>query len=720
MHAFRSSAITAVGAMIFALATAANAQSNQLSNGDFSSGTSQWQCDTYNGASASCEVNAGEFTVNIVNDGNLAWHIQAKQGGLRLVSGRAYTFAFDAKADASRRSEIKVERDGSPYEDFSQTGTGQNLTRQMQRFVYTFTASSSLTNARVVINVGNSPANVAVDNVYLVEGRQDPCGGRVGCQVATPTATPTPTRAPTATPTPTPVPGAVEVHIEAEDYARFYDTSAGNNGGAYRQDNVDIQATSDNGGGYNVGWIALGEWLEYDRTINPGSYEVFARVASIRGGAFTLSAGGQSFNAEVPATAGWQAWQTISLGNIVLNSGATKVRVDMDANGFNINWFKFKPACNDASCRDSDNDGVTDALDQCPNTPAGVAVDDRGCEISAALSATEAAARMGKGVNLGQMFDNTQHAPTLANAKPKIDAYYARGFRNVRIPVTWTEDVSGITLANPNSGVIDRNLNRLAEIEAVVDYALSKPDMFVIINAHHEQGLKDGNKASVLAQLWQDISDIFKGRDERLVYEILNEPHLSGGGAMPPSNLRNMTGRAYDKIRAADPTRIIIIGGNQWFGASEMAATWPNLNQVGGGNDPYLMATFHHYDPWSFNGNDQGDYADNWNDGNIGNPMDIMQQWADTVGNGMPVYIGEWGTGWGSRYSQMQCNNIRLWYSKFIGDFASQKGMPTSVWDDGGWFMVFDHATNDFNNNLIDCMGGSCAWQGTSRFAGCD
>ena len=46
--------------------------------------------------------------------------------------------------------------------------------------------------------------------------------------------------------------------------------------------------------------------------------------------------------------------------------------------------------------------------------------------------------------------------------------------------------------------------------------------------------------------------------------------------------------------------------------------------------------------------------------------------------------------------------------------------MPTSVWDDGGWFKIFDHGTGSYANNLIDCISGDCAWDGTERFnSGC-
>ncbi len=328
---------------------------------------------------------------------------------------------------------------------------------------------------------------------------------------------------------------------------------------------------------------------------------------------------------------------------------------------------------------------------------------------------------MGKGFNLGQMFDNEQNPPTLAAAKAKIDAYYAQGFRNVRIPITWTEKIGGTTLVQDiNVGDVNRSHPRLTVITGIIDYALTLPDMYVVINAHHEKTLKDNNKAAVLERLWQDIADIYRDRNHRLLFEILNEPHLSNNNAMDPANLRAMTGKAYKKIRAVDAERIILIGGNQWFGAHEMAITWPNLNDVGAGLDQYLMATFHHYNPWTFNGDNQGDYADNWTDMDISSPMDTMLNWSNSVGQGMPVYIGEWGSGWGSRYQTFSCNNIRLFYSKLDSKFASVKGMPTAVWDDGGWFKIFDFSTYTFTNNLSQCIGGSCEWDGAERFnAGC-
>ncbi len=337
------------------------------------------------------------------------------------------------------------------------------------------------------------------------------------------------------------------------------------------------------------------------------------------------------------------------------------------------------------------------------------------------MTAKVAAAAMGKGFNLGQMFESTDHPPTLASASAKIEAYYAKGFRTIRIPVTWTEPTNGDTLVfDPAVGDVNRAHPRLLVIEQVVDYALSKPGLYVVLNAHHEQALKTQSRAAVLERLWADIAEIFAAHDHRLMFEILNEPHRADDSAMPAADLRSMTSKAYAKIRAVDPERVVVIGGNQWFAAAEVPAVWTDLNGVGGGDDPYLMATFHHYDPWAFCGDNQGTYDDAWTDANIAGPMDTMLTWSNSVGKGMPVFIGEWGVGWGSRYEQLTCNNIRSWYQRLPSEFAAKRGINTVVWDDGGWFKIYDYESNAFANNLADCISGACDWDGTERFnTGC-
>lgn len=169
----------------------------------------------------------------------------------------------------------------------------------------------------------------------------------------------------------------VPVHIEAEDYVAYHDLSAGNNGGQYRSDDVDIEAASE--GGFNVGWTDTGEWLEYSVELIEGVYDLTARVASLSGnGAYSVSISGQSVGgSNSVATGGWQNWETQHVARFVAGTGTYTIRVNADAGGFNLNWLHIEPV-NDP---DSDNDGVPDSQDNCANTPAGTEVDASGCPV---------------------------------------------------------------------------------------------------------------------------------------------------------------------------------------------------------------------------------------------------------------------------------------------------------------------------------------------------
>ena len=134
--------------------------------------------------------------------------------------------------------------------------------------------------------------------------------------------------------------------IEAEDYLDYTDTTNGNSGGAYRNDDVDIQTTNDTSGGFNVGWIASGETLSYNVNIaEAGTYEVTFRVASQQSGNKTLHLELNNQNISGPVTfntngAGWQSWQNVST-EVDLPAGEHVLKVVMDSSNFNLNYADF-------------------------------------------------------------------------------------------------------------------------------------------------------------------------------------------------------------------------------------------------------------------------------------------------------------------------------------------------------------------------------------------
>ena len=141
------------------------------------------------------------------------------------------------------------------------------------------------------------------------------------------------------------------VIYQAESFNNAYDTTAGNSGGACTNNanvNVDIQGTTDAGGGCNVGWIAQGEWLAFNGLNVPttGSYTIRLRVASPSGATASvdLNAGAiQLGNFSIPATGGWQNWTTVSR-TVTLNAGTYNLGVFAQTTGWNFNWIEVVSA----------------------------------------------------------------------------------------------------------------------------------------------------------------------------------------------------------------------------------------------------------------------------------------------------------------------------------------------------------------------------------------
>jgi len=127
----------------------------------------------------------------------------------------------------------------------------------------------------------------------------------------------------------------------------YRDNTAWNLGGAYRNDGVDIQVSSDlPAGGFAVNNLAAGEWLNY--TVNvakAGTYSVQVRVqAATVPGRLTLKLkdeviGSAAVN-QLHNTAGWQ---TLTLTTQPLPAGQHTLRLCIDQPVGQISWLRFTP-----------------------------------------------------------------------------------------------------------------------------------------------------------------------------------------------------------------------------------------------------------------------------------------------------------------------------------------------------------------------------------------
>jgi subtilisin family serine protease len=152
-------------------------------------------------------------------------------------------------------------------------------------------------------------------------------------------------------------PAAIPGLIEAENFddggqgIAYSDTTSLNFGGKYRSTYVDIESASDLGGGYDVGWIAAGEWLKYTVSVSTfTSYTLELRLAAPgTGGILHLEVDGADVTGPVaiPNTGGWQTWQSVLLPGIALNTGLHVLRLAFDAAGSsgsvaNVNYMRWR------------------------------------------------------------------------------------------------------------------------------------------------------------------------------------------------------------------------------------------------------------------------------------------------------------------------------------------------------------------------------------------
>jgi hypothetical protein len=163
------------------------------------------------------------------------------------------------------------------------------------------------------------------------------------------------------TPPPPPPPGdkpfggtaaAVPGTVLAENYdtggqgVAYNVTAVNGTDNGYRADGVDLETAVAPATGNDLGWTANGQWFNY--TVNvatAGAYTVSVLVASPTavGDAFHISnSAGTNLSGAVavPATGGFQTWQTVT-ANVTLPAGTQTLTLNQDGAGWNIDSMAF-------------------------------------------------------------------------------------------------------------------------------------------------------------------------------------------------------------------------------------------------------------------------------------------------------------------------------------------------------------------------------------------
>ncbi|MEA3288400.1 MAG: glycosyl hydrolase [Candidatus Marinimicrobia bacterium] len=149
------------------------------------------------------------------------------------------------------------------------------------------------------------------------------------------------------------IPFAIPGVVQAEFYdlggegVAYHDNDAVNLGVPFRSsEGVDIEASNDVGGGYNIGWIENGEWVEFTIDVSEaGIYNVIPMIASVPGGgSLHIEFNGIDLTGvrSIPVTGGWQFWQELQIPDVFLSAGEQIMHVSFDTGGFNLNWIEIE------------------------------------------------------------------------------------------------------------------------------------------------------------------------------------------------------------------------------------------------------------------------------------------------------------------------------------------------------------------------------------------
>lgn len=308
--------------------------------------------------------------------------------------------------------------------------------------------------------------------------------------------------------------------------------------------------------------------------------------------------------------------------------------------------------------------------------------------------AFEINARLGRGINFGNMFEAATEDGWGNPWQPEYPGIIADlGFNHVRIPIRWEPETR--SSSTPPYTI---NAEFLSRIKQVVDSCLNN-GLSAVINMHHHEALladPDGQKERFLAQ-WKQISEFFKDYPDQLLFEILNEPN----GNLTATKWNTFLVDALTTIRQDNPNRVVLIGTPEWGGLG-------GLSKLELPDDENIILTVHYYNPFHFThqGAEWSEGSDAW----------LGTKWTDTEAERevmqnefaplkvieqaqhIPIHIGEFGS-----YSKADKTSREKW-TTYLARYFEAQGWSWAYWEFSAGFGIYNPETQTFNQFLVDAL----------------
>jgi len=310
------------------------------------------------------------------------------------------------------------------------------------------------------------------------------------------------------------------------------------------------------------------------------------------------------------------------------------------------------------------------------------------------LTAWGAVAAMSPGVNIGNTLENTTAWETGWGNPPItkefVDSLARLGYKTVRLPVAW------------DTYAFDERIeaDKFRRVSEVVDW-ITGAGMFCALNIHWDGGWIDSDKKEKFPKThatfspdaerkyrsyWQQIATFFAGKNEKLIFESLNEEtnfSNEGSTAKAYATLTRVNQIFIDVVRKTggnNARRLLIVAGYATDFEKTCAPAYKLPTDTAPGK---LFISVHYYTPYQFCGltedADWGKMMPTW-----GTPDDVKQldQLFDKMKDfctrhDIPAFIGEYGVS----HKKDPASRVR-WLTAVANAALARKMVPV-FWDTG-------------------------------------
>lgn len=234
-------------------------------------------------------------------------------------------------------------------------------------------------------------------------------------------------------------------------------------------------------------------------------------------------------------------------------------------------------------------------------------------------------------------------------------------------------------------------------LRKVIDAALAA-DLKAVVDVHEFLFCQREPKPCEerLAATWQVLSNRLSDYDDRVAFEILNEP----GGGMDAVAWNRVLAKTLQTIRRLNPRRKVIVGpaGGNHFSAL------PALRLPKGDRD--ILIGVHYYEPFRFThqgapwahletavGVDWGNGADLKQ---LDRDFDAIAAWA--AAEGREIYLGEFGV-----YEKAEPRPRFCWLNRVVRA-AETRGWSWSYWQLSSDFAMMDEKSGRWNDWVIAAL----------------